>query len=260
LFEQKTSCLLTSATLRDTNGMDRFAERCGAEGCDKEAVDSPFDYKNNMIINIASDCPPISPGDASMEVEFLVDSIKFCVSKVKGGSLVLFTSYREMNSVANRLSVPFQKMGRHLMVQGDGSSRSQIIENMKKAANAVVFGTDSFWTGIDVPGTALSQVIVVRIPFENPSHPILEARSEMLSARGEKPFFSLTLPNAQIKLRQGIGRLIRKHADKGLVTILDSRVLKKSYGKSLLEMLPHQDYSTFSRFNRDSNFQTLARN
>ncbi|MCG8525726.1 MAG: ATP-dependent DNA helicase [Opitutales bacterium] len=254
LFQRKTSCVMTSATLRDSEGMDRFAGKTGAGGTEAEAVDSPFEYEQQMAINIASDCPPLNPNDKGMEIEFLWKSILFAASKVEGGTMALFTSYREMNLVADKISVPLQKEGRPCYVQGEGASRSQLVEQFKKAGNALLLGTDSFWTGVDIPGAALSQVIIVRLPFENPSHPVLEARSEACEARGEKPFFSLTLPAAQIKFRQGIGRLIRNQTDSGVLTILDSRIVKKSYGRAFLDMLPHQNVQLFTQLNRKEKF------
>ena len=194
-----------------------------------------------------------------MEVDFLADSILFAASKVEGGTMALFTSYKEMNLVADKISKFLGKQGRKLYVQGEGLSRSQLVSAFKKDGNAVLFGTDSFWTGVDIPGLALSQVILVRLPFENPSHPIIAARSDRCIALGEKPFFALTLPAAQIKFRQGLGRLIRNQSDTGVLTVLDSRVLRKTYGHAFISMLPHPDYATFTRFNRDTKFRGVPK-
>jgi ATP-dependent DNA helicase DinG len=125
---------------------------------------------------------------------------------------------------------------------------------MRAAGNAVLFGTDSFWTGIDVPGEALAQVIVTRLPFEVPTQPILEARAEWITARGGSPFGELTLPDALIKFRQGIGRLIRTHTDRGLITLLDSRILAKPYGRQFLECLPQMHFTRLTKENRDTQF------
>ncbi len=258
LLRRGVSCTFTSATLQDAEGMERFASRCGASGTDHHAVTSPFDYARQMRINIASDCPPLNPEHRTMEQKFLVDTIAFCTSRVKGGTLALFTSYKEMNLVANTIAPDIQKQGRRLYVQGEGLSRSQLVNAMKKEGNAVLFGTDSFWTGVDIPGPALSQVIIVRLPFENPSDPVIAARSEACIERGEHPFAAITLPAAQIKFRQGIGRLIRNQSDQGVLTLLDSRVLRKSYGKAFLAMLPHQNYATFTQFNRLTNFRMFS--
>jgi ATP-dependent DNA helicase DinG len=119
----------------------------------------------------------------------------------------------------------------------------------------VLFGTDSFWTGIDVPGPALSQVIITRLPFDNPSHPVSEARSEYIREQGGNPFAEMTIPEALVKFRQGIGRLIRRHEDSGNIIVLDSRILSKTYGQRFLDALPVQDFKRFNRDNRSHIFR-----
>ncbi len=258
VMQRNTHCLMTSATLSDAEGLDRFKAKAGAQNADSDQETSPFDFPNRMLINIAADSPEPDPNSKKFETEYLADSIEFAVSRVSGGTLVLFTSYEEMNRVATPIRKALSKLNRTFLIQGGNYSRSDLVKEFKKAGDAVLFGTDSFWTGVDVPGPALSQVILVRLPFENPSHPIQQARSEACIERGEKPFFSLSLPAAQIKFRQGIGRLIRNHQDKGVITLLDSRVLRKSYGQAFIQILPHTSYSTFTRFNRESKFQSFA--
>ncbi|MFO7724063.1 MAG: helicase C-terminal domain-containing protein, partial [Oceanipulchritudo sp.] len=129
--------------------------------------------------------------------------------------------------------------GRPLLSQGTGTSRSDLLAAFRKAGNAILLGTDSFWTGVDVPGPALSQLVITRLPFENPSHPVPEARSERCREEGRSPFAEITLPAALVKFRQGIGRLIRNHTDEGRLVILDSRILSKPYGRLFLDVLPH---------------------
>jgi ATP-dependent DNA helicase DinG len=126
---------------------------------------------------------------------------------------------------------------------------------MRAAGNAILFGTDSFWTGVDVPGRALSQVIITRLPFDPPTHPVAEARTEWVRERGGNPFSELTLPDALMKFRQGIGRLIRNKTDRGLVTILDARILAKAYGRNFLASLPVQEYTRLTRESRVSAFR-----
>jgi ATP-dependent DNA helicase DinG len=126
---------------------------------------------------------------------------------------------------------------------------------MRSLGNAVLFGTDSFWTGVDVPGAALSQVIITRLPFDPPTHPITEAKCEHIRDAGGNPFNELTLPDALIKFRQGIGRLIRSKTDRGLVTILDARVLAKTYGREFLGSLPVTNYERLDRKNREHVFR-----
>ena len=118
--------------------------------------------------------------------------------------------------------------------------------------NATLLGADSFWTGVDIPGPALSQVIITRLPFENPNHPINEARSEQIQSQGGRPFSEMVIPDALIKFRQGIGRLIRQRNDSGNLVILDSRMLQKHYGSHFIQALPHQNYKRFNLQNRQS--------
>ena len=133
-------------------------------------------------------------------------------------------------------------------------ARSELAKQFAAAGNGVLFGTDSFWTGVDIPGNALSQVIIARLPFESPGHPVNEARSEHIRARGGNPFAEMTVPDALVKFRQGIGRLIRRHEDSGNIVVLDSRILTKPYGARFIEALPVKGYLRFNRENRDSVF------
>jgi ATP-dependent DNA helicase DinG len=162
-----------------------------------------------------------------------------------------------MRAVSVKVAEACAQAGRPFFMQGAGMSPSSLREAFAKAGNGVLFGTDSFWTGIDVPGAALSQVIVTRLPFENPTHPIAQARAQWLSARGENPFAALTLPDAVIKFRQGIGRLIRSKTDLGTVTVLDSRLLTRQYGKFFLSVLPNKAYKRFNAFNMKDRFEPL---
>jgi ATP-dependent DNA helicase DinG len=133
-------------------------------------------------------------------------------------------------------------------------ARSELTKQFAAAGKGVLFGTDSFWTGVDIPGAALSQVIIARLPFDSPGHPVNEARSESIRARGGNPFAEMTVPDALVKFRQGIGRLIRCHEDSGNIVVLDSRILTKPYGARFIEALPVKDYRRFNRENRDSVF------
>jgi ATP-dependent DNA helicase DinG len=143
-------------------------------------------------------------------------------------------------------------------MQGADLSRTELTQQMRVRGNAVLFGTDSFWTGVDVPGDALAQVIITRLPFDPPTHPITEARCDHIRDQGGNPFNELTLPDALIKFRQGIGRLIRTAGDRGLVTLLDSRVLAKAYGRLFVDCLPNPQFTTLTRETRNEKFHPFA--
>ena len=255
LFGCRTSVVCTSATLAMGGSIEPLAARIGADGAEAVAVKSPFDFERNMRVYVASDVPLPSPKEARLALDALTDYIRFCTEKVTGGSLVLFTSYTDMRAVALELEPGWRQARRPFLMQGADLSRTELAHQMRTLGNAVLFGTDSFWTGVDVPGAALSQVIITRLPFDPPTHPITEAQCEHIRDRGGNPFNELTLPDALIKFRQGVGRLIRSKTDRGLVTILDSRVLAKSYGREFLASLPTGSYERLDRENRERTFR-----
>jgi ATP-dependent DNA helicase DinG len=211
-----------------------------------------------MRVFVAADVPPPSPQDSRSAIEALADYVGFCCGRVSGGSLVLFTSYRDMQAVAAVVAPSFASQERPFLMQGGDISRSELAQTMRDAGNAVLFGTDSFWTGVDVPGDALSQVVIARLPFSPPTHPVAEAKSELIRDRGGDPFNELTLPEAVIKFRQGIGRLIRTQTDRGLITVLDSRVLSKSYGRLFIEGLPQHRFTRLTVGNRLEQFRPFT--
>lgn len=255
LFGCRTSIVCTSATLAMGGRLEPLAARLGADGAQAVAVKSPFDFERRMRVYVAADVPLPSPKEAKLALDILADYIGYCTERVRGGSLVLFTSYTDMRAVAQVLAPGWQAAGRPFLIQGADLSRTELAHQMRTLGNAVLFGTDSFWTGVDVPGAALSQVIVTRLPFDPPTHPITEARCEHIRATGGNPFNELTLPDALIKFRQGIGRLIRNKTDRGVVTILDARVLAKTYGREFLGSLPTEGWARMDRSDRDRVFR-----
>ncbi len=241
LFERNTGIVLTSATMAEGPSMNSFQAKVGAPGAPAIRVPSPFDYPLQMAILIHAGAP--EPGDeGALDAGFIARETWRFANELAGGSLVLFTSYRDLDAVAVRLDRLCAAAGRPLLCQGSGTSRFGLLASMLDLGNAILLGTDSFWTGVDLPGAALSQVIITRLPFENPTHPVAEARAERCRRQGRSPFTELTLPAALVKFRQGIGRLIRSHTDEGRLVILDSRILTKPYGSLFLEVLPHPHY------------------
>lgn len=244
LFQRDTGILLTSATLAEGPDMDSFARKVGAPEVDREQVQSPFDYPMQMEILLHAKAPDIR--DGQLDISFLSREILRHAIDWDGGSLVLFTSYRDLNGVRSQIEKACRSAGRPLFWQQSGLSRSELVKRFADSGDGILLGTDSFWTGVDIPGKALSQLIITRLPFDNPSHPVAAARAEFCRHKGLSAFTEITLPAALIKFRQGIGRLIRSHEDEGRLVILDSRILHKPYGRLFLDVLPHDAYKRIS--------------
>ena len=224
---------------------NHFRESVGAEHVAEGIVASPFDYEKNVDIRIAADCPEPMGKDRLPYLNYLAEALHACASAMSGGTLALFTNYRDLRHCHDVLRPRWQKLRRSLYAQGEGHSRVHLRQRMLEEGDVLLLGAESFWKGFDAPGQALSQIIITRLPFDNPEHPLLEAKAERIEAMGESPFRQITLPVALTRFRQGIGRLVRTRTDHGGIVILDSRILRKSYGKEFLNELPKRTYRVF---------------
>lgn len=236
LFPEDGTAVLTSATL-SVGGEDMryFRERIGADDVPPVRLGSPFDYARQVRMHLVKSMPePRSGGYA----EALARWILHFTAQSNGRAFVLFTSYSMMQEVEAKVAGKLSRRGMELFVQGKGLPRGRLVEAFRKSGNGVLFGTDSFWGGVDVPGEALGNVIITRLPFAVPDSPMVEAKMETIQSRGGDAFREYSLPEAILKFRQGFGRLIRTRKDKGIVVVLDNRILGKPYGKAFLAALP----------------------
>ena len=235
LFRERASLIMTSATLSVGGSLEYFRQRIGAQGIPGMILDSPFDHSRQMKLCLGRDIPHPDTEEYALALPgWVLQSIE----RSEGKALVLFTNTSLMRAVADTLQDQLSQRGITLLVQGTGRQRHTLLEEFRRDVHSVLFGLESFWMGIDVPGEALEHVIITRLPFAVPNHPLIEARMEQIVSRGGNSFTEYTLPEAVLKLRQGVGRLLRSRQDRGVVTILDSRILTKYYGRIFLSSLP----------------------
>jgi DNA polymerase-3 subunit epsilon/ATP-dependent DNA helicase DinG len=231
IWNTKNAAVLASATLTTHGEFTYLRNRLGAEMADELALGSPFDYESSTLLFVGSDMP--EPNQPNYE-QMISRAIVSTAIATGGRMLVLFTSYAALKRAAQGITAPLARENIFVLEQGEGASANTLLESFKSTERAVLLGTKSFWEGVDVPGEALQVVVITKLPFDVPTDPLIAARSETY----EDPFNEYYLPEAILKFRQGFGRLIRTQSDRGVVVILDKRVMTKQYGRLFLESLP----------------------
>ena len=239
LFENLNRLVFASATIMANGNFEYFKKSLGLdeEECIECFIESPFDYEHQMSVYIPADIQ-----DSENLNAFVTDASKFILEilkKTKGKAFILFTSYTMLNQIYYSVVNKLKNSNFEIFLHGE-KPRSQLIKEFKEAKNPVLFGTTSFWEGVDVQGENLSNVIITKLPFLVPTDPIVSAISKKIEEDGGNSFSDFQLPEAIIKFKQGVGRLIRKKTDRGNVFILDSRIIKKRYGSAFIKALPSQ--------------------
>lgn len=239
VFEPLDTVVCTSATIRTENNFGYWMRRTGVSFVDRERVscchfESPFPYRTNVLFAVPNDAP--FP-DSQYYQSYVESTVSRLILAAGGRTLVLFTSYDSLKYTYNATRPQLMDKGITMLRQGD-DDRFRLLENFKEDTQSVLFATDSFWEGVDVPGDSLSQVIIVKLPFAVPNDPVFAARSEDLEKKGGNPFMQLSVPQAVIKFRQGFGRLVRRGDDRGVIVVLDRRIVEKRYGKMFTTSVP----------------------
>ena len=232
LWREKASVILTSATLTTGGEFDYLRGRLNAVDADELALGSPFDYERSALLYIVNDIP--EPGDRQGHQRAVETGLIHLCRATGGRTLVLFTSYEQLRRTSQAIAPALARDDIMVYEQGEGASANTLLENFRASERAVLLGTRAFWEGVDVPGDALSVLVIVKLPFDVPSDPIIAARAETF----EDPFYQYSLPEAILRFRQGFGRLIRTQFDHGVIAIFDRRILTKRYGRAFLDSLP----------------------
>ncbi|NLI93643.1 MAG: DEAD/DEAH box helicase [Peptococcaceae bacterium] len=241
IFDKNNCTILTSATLSVSEDFSYFARDVGLDQFRSIRLESPFDYESQMLFSVVNDIPINLSAQESLAVR-AASFIWQIAEMMQGRTLVLFTSYRYLQLVRDELLSKQWNTDLQVLAQGIDGSREDLLQLFMKDKNTILLGTSSFWEGIDVPGEALRCVIMTKLPFMPPDNPIMEAKARLMENQGMDPFRELHLPEAIIRFKQGFGRLIRTKEDKGVVVLLDDRVIKKQYGKLFIQSLPIRSY------------------
>ena len=230
LVRSRRTAIFTGATLRTGSGFRYLRERLGLWDVNIATVDSPFDYKRNVLLYLPSDMP--LPNQPHYQ-QALEQAVVAAACANAGRTLVLFTSYQQLRTTADAIHTSLERAGISLLQHGQGS-RFRLLREFRRREQAVLLGTRSFWEGVDLPGDELTCLLIARLPFAVPSDPLVAARS----AEFDDPFQDYMVPDAVLRLRQGFGRLVRRSTDRGVIVLLDSRAWRRDYGQAFLDALP----------------------
>jgi ATP-dependent DNA helicase DinG len=234
IWSKLSNVIFTSATITAAGSFDYFYRETGIKKAEELKVESPFDYSKQAELLIPLDFP--DPG-MNNYLQELVLSLKEIISKTQGSTMVLFTSYRMLSYCYNNLKSELEDQGIRILSQSK-LSRNYIMQEFRSEYKTIIFGTSSFWEGVDLPGDLLKYLVMVKLPFPVPGEPLYKAKEDLLKEKGLNPFYNLALPQAVIKFRQGFGRLIRSKKDSGLIILFDRRVKSRSYGQKFLNSIP----------------------
>ena len=231
LFSRKESVIMTSATLSTAGTFDHIVERTGFAESERLLLGSPFDYPRAALLCVPNDMPePNSWAYQSALEQAVTDS----VLAAGGRTMALFTSHASLQTTAAQIRDDLESRGINVLAQGVDGTPGQLVRRFRNEPNSLLLGTASFWEGVDLPGDSLQVLLLARLPFNVPTEPVFEARSEQY----EQSFSEYALPEAALRLRQGFGRLIRTRTDRGVVVMLDRRVVSRRYGQVFLDSLP----------------------
>lgn len=237
IFRENNTAILTSATLTVSNSFEYFKKRFGGETADELRLPTQFDFYRQVKLYIPKDIPEPQKENSLIYQGKLKEWINYFIQMTEGKALVLFTNAFLLRQIGGELRSELSEYNIEVMMQGEGISRRNLLKNFKENTNSVLLGLDSFWLGVDVPGESLSNLIITRLPFLVPDHPLIKAKLEYIDLHGGNSFMDYSLPEAILKFRQGIGRLIRHKTDEGIIAVLDPRILTKSYGRHFLNSI-----------------------
>jgi ATP-dependent DNA helicase DinG len=238
IFKAGNTAILTSATMSINDSFGYYKKRLGGESADELKLPTQFDFYRQVKMYIPGD-KKLTPQKEtnSTYIESLRNWIEYFITLSGGKALVLFTNNKILKTIGIELKEKLSGNGINLLMQGQGMSRKNLLNAFREEINSVLFGLESFWLGVDVPGESLSNLIITRLPFVVPDHPLIQARLEYIEEKGGNSFMEYSLPEAILKFRQGIGRLIRNKNDEGIIVILDHRIISKPYGRHFINSI-----------------------